>query len=98
MSLKRLNSITSKENKADTLLLMLVTYGGDAHCAFRLAATIKRHYKQLIVFVPHICKSAGTLVCLAADELVLAANGELGPIDVQIKKEDAFADRSSGIR
>jgi len=50
-----------------------------------------------IVFVPSICKSAGTLVCLAANKLIMSPDGELGPLDVQMKKKDEFLIRSSGL-
>jgi hypothetical protein len=43
------------------------------------------------------CKSAGTLFCIAANRLVIADTGELGPLDVQIAKADEIWERSSGL-
>jgi len=89
--------ISRKEPKAETLLLLLATYGGSPHAAYRLANKIKMNYSELAVFVPSVCKSAGTLVCLAADRLIMSQDGELDPLDVQIKKKDEFLDSSSGL-
>jgi ClpP class serine protease len=36
------------------------------------------------VFVPHYAMSGGTLIALAADEIVMDANAVLGPVDPQI--------------
>ncbi len=70
------------------LLLVLVTLGGSADAAYKLASTLRKLYGKITVFVPHMCKSAGTLVCLAADELVMSVDGELGPLDVQVVQDD----------
>jgi hypothetical protein len=43
------------------------------------------------------CKSAGTLFCIAANHLIIADTGELGPLDVQIAKSDEIWERSSGL-
>ena len=92
-----IDKIRKKENKSSKLLLVVSTLGGDPDQAYRLARIIKRHYKELRVFVPNMCKSAGTLVCLAANELIMTEFGELGPLDVQVKKENEFAGLSSGL-
>ena len=36
------------------------------------------------VFVPHYAMSGGTLIALAADEIVMDANAVLGPVDPQL--------------
>jgi ClpP class serine protease len=36
------------------------------------------------VFVPHYAMSGGTIIALAADEIVMDANAVLGPVDPQI--------------
>jgi hypothetical protein len=49
------------------------------------------------VYVDTVCKSAGTMVCLGADKLILSDKAELGPIDVQLRKEDEVGERRSGL-
>ena len=49
------------------------------------------------VYVDSICKSAGTIICLGADKLIMSENSELGPIDVQLRKQDEVGERTSGL-
>lgn len=70
------------------LLFMLVTTGGDADAAYRLATTLQNHYETITCYVTGYCKSAGTLVAIGAHSLVMSDCGELGPVDVQLYKED----------
>jgi len=49
------------------------------------------------VVVPGWCKSAGTLLCIGAYDLVMGDLGELGPLDVQVAKRDELALVSSGL-
>lgn len=88
--------ITSRKRR-ENLVLLLVTSGGDAHAAYRIARCIQEHYKKFTVFVPGWCKSAGTLLVIGAHELIMGENGELGPIDVQRAKQDELWESSSGL-
>jgi ClpP class serine protease len=42
------------------------------------------HKGKVTVFVPHYAMSGGTLIALAANEIVMDANAVLGPVDPQI--------------
>lgn len=63
--------------------VILFSHGGDISAAYLLARELRRHAETITVFVPLFAKSAATLLCLAADELVLGPLGELGPLDAQ---------------
>lgn len=52
--------------------------------AEQIANAIKSHPAKVTVFVPHYAMSGGTLIALAADEIVLDPNAVLGPVDPQI--------------
>ena len=84
-------------NRRPNLLLILVTNGGDADAAYRLAVLLQNQYDKIWCFVTGICKSAGTLVAIGAHELVVSDQGELGPLDVQLYKEDEIGERRSGL-
>lgn len=78
--------------------LVLSTYGGDPDAGFRIARCLQHYFEGGIsLYVPHYCKSAGTLIAIGAKELVLSDTGELGPLDVQIAKSDELFERSSGM-
>lgn len=79
------------------VILVLVTEGGDADPAYRIARCLQEHYDRFSLFVSGYCKSAGTLVALGAHEIVITDHGELGPLDVQMSKEDELGATRSGL-
>lgn len=78
-------------------ILLLTTAGGSADAAYRVARNFQESYEEFVVGVWGYCKSAGTLMAIGANELVIAPCGELGPLDVQIFSPDEFVRRSSGL-
>jgi len=60
------------------------TPGGLVLPTDQIAQALLRHPSKVTVFVPHYAMSGGTLIALAADEIVMAPNAVLGPIDPQI--------------
>lgn len=64
--------------------LFLYTRGGDVLTPWRLAHLIREYTPRFSVLVPFRCYSAGTLLCLGADEIVMGKMGELGPIDPSV--------------
>jgi ClpP class serine protease len=64
--------------------IILHTPGGLVLAAEQIANALVEHKGKVTVFVPHYAMSGGTLIALAADEIVMDANAVLGPIDPQI--------------
>jgi ClpP class serine protease len=64
--------------------ILLHTPGGLVLAAEQIAHGIVGHTAKVTVFVPHYAMSGGTLIALAADEIVMDENAVLGPIDPQI--------------
>ena len=87
---------TSTERRSN-VILFLTTLGGDAHAAFRIARCLQTHYQKYTIAITSMCKSAGTLVALGAHEMVIGGAGELGPLDVQIRKPDEILVSESGL-
>jgi hypothetical protein len=94
---KSLACLCDAKRTHDNLFLILVTSGGDPDAAYRIARCLQSRYKRITVLIPSMCKSAGTLVAVGAHELVMADDGELGPLDVQLRKEDELFGMSSGL-
>lgn len=88
--------IRCKSSRRDNAVLILATYGGDPDAAYRIARALKQSYKKFTLFVFGYCKSAGTLIAIGADEIIMSDFAELGPLDVQVLKENDFR-RSSGL-
>ncbi len=71
--------------------LMLHTPGGDVDAAEKLISLVRNKVGengQLRVIVPDFAKSAGTLMALGADKIVMSDSSELGPIDPQVSLKD----------
>ena len=64
--------------------LILHTPGGLVLASEQIAFALKRRQGKVTVFVPHYAMSGGTLVALAADEIVMDPNAVLGPVDPQL--------------
>jgi hypothetical protein len=94
------------------VVMLMVTLGGDPNAAYRIARMLQEYYKTVSpkevsasvrprgtfsIYVDTLCKSAGTIVCLGADRLILSEKAELGPIDVQLRKQDEVGERTSGL-
>lgn len=82
----------------EKLDLMLHTLGGDVDAAEKIAGLLLKSvgpHGDLRIIVPDCAKSAGTLISLAAQEIVMSDTSELGPIDPQIVTTDPSGTRSS---
>jgi ClpP class serine protease len=69
--------------------LILHTPGGLVLAAAQIAHALKRHRAKVAVLVPHYAMSGGTLIALAADEIVMDPNAMLGPVDPQLGQSPA---------
>jgi len=64
--------------------LVLHTPGGLVLASLQIARAIRAHKAKVTVFVPHYAMSGGTLIALAADEIVMQNHAVLGPVDPQL--------------
>lgn len=64
--------------------LVLHTPGGLVLAATQIARAISRHQGKVRVIIPHYAMSGGTLIALAADEIIMSPNAVLGPLDPQL--------------
>jgi ClpP class serine protease len=64
--------------------LVLHTPGGLVLAALQIAQAVRQHRAKVTVLVPHYAMSGGTLIALAADEIVMCKHSVLGPIDPQL--------------
>lgn len=76
---------------SERLDLVLCTTGGFVTTTRRIALLLREYTRHLTILVPYRARSAGTLLCLSADELVLTPLTELSPLDPCISSADAPA-------
>ncbi|MBN2020442.1 MAG: hypothetical protein JW749_09475 [Sedimentisphaerales bacterium] len=67
--------------KFDRLDLFLHSPGGFLDSAYKIIRICKEYSNEFNVIVPLAAKSAATLICLGANEIVMTVFAELGPID-----------------
>jgi ClpP class serine protease len=72
-----------------SLDLVLHTPGGLVLAATQIARAVLKHKGKVTVFVPHYAMSGGTLIALAAGEIIMADHAVLGPVDPQLGQSPA---------
>lgn len=75
--------------------LLIHTGGGDIDAAEKLIEMLRQKVGtgRLRVLIPDFAKSAGTLMALGADEIIMGDSSELGPIDPQVVRIDKDGNR-----
>ena len=64
--------------------LILYTQGGETLSAWSIANLLRSFCQSLEIIIPSKCRSAGTLLSLGADTLVMTKQATLGPIDPSV--------------
>lgn len=85
-----LNDLLHNIKRGEPIDLLLHTPGGDMDAAEKLVMMLNEAAgaAPLRIIVPDFAKSAGTLMALGADSIVMSDSSELGPIDPQVVNED----------
>ena len=77
----RATELTDPEVPLD---IVLHTPGGLVLASLQIARAIHKHKGKVTAFVPHYAMSGGTLIALAADEVVMSEYAVIGPVDPQL--------------
>lgn len=64
--------------------IVLHTPGGLVLASLQIARAIHKHKGKVTAFIPHYAMSGGTLIAMAADEIVMSEHAVLGPVDPQL--------------
>lgn len=83
--------------RGQRLDFILQTDGGLVTVGHRIARLLRDYASRLTIFLPSRARSSGTLICLAADELVFGPLGELSPLDPFIRSGKEMAEGPPGI-
>jgi len=67
------------------IVLIIHTPGGLALASTQIANALVKHKGPVRVIIPHYAMSGGTLIALAADEIIMDPNAVLGPVDPQLQ-------------
>jgi|GEM_PF-1189181 len=80
----QLNKIQTPPEKT-RIDMVVLSNGGYPHPAYQMMNIIRSRCKKLKAVVPLFAKSAATLMTLAADEIIMGAQSEIGPLDMQME-------------
>lgn len=64
--------------------IIMHTPGGQMHASIQIARALNNHKEKVRIMIPHYCMSGGTIIALAADEIVMDPDAVIGPIDPQV--------------
>lgn len=73
--------LASGQRKLPKIDLLLHSPGGFLDPALKIVRVIQEYTDEFNVIVPFAAKSAATIICLGAKEIVMTSFAELGPID-----------------
>lgn len=81
-----------KMTSPDTPITLIIhTPGGLVLAAAQIALALKGHPAKTTVIIPHFAMSGGTLIALAADEIMMDPYAVLGPVDPQLTDQGGRA-------
>ena len=78
-----------------SLDLFLHSPGGDAEAADQICAYLRTQFDHIRAIVPLYAMSAATMMALSADEILMGAHSQLGPIDPQLTIQTNEGSRSA---
>lgn len=75
------------EDKRDSLLVILDTPGGVVEVVERIVRDMRHHYDEVRFLIPDRAMSAGTILAMSGDAILMDYHSCLGPIDPQVEKD-----------
>lgn len=81
-------AIDALTSKRQSITVILDTPGGVVEIVERMVTTLRHAYSDVTVIVPDRAMSAGTILALSADRIMMDHLSCLGPIDPQIEKDE----------
>lgn len=87
----------NSHKRHENVVLVLSSLGGDPDAAYKIGRYLQKRYDNIQILVAGLCKSAGTLLAIAGNEIIFSPYGELGPLDIQLTKTDQIAGMESGL-
>lgn len=83
--------------RKQNVVLFLSTNGGDPGAGYRITRLLQQKYNRVRFVIPYMCKSAGTLMAIGANEIAMGDLSEFGPLDIQVRRNDEYSQNSSGL-
>ena len=81
-------AIEARRERRDTLFVILNTSGGVVEVVERIVRVLREHYSRVKFIIPDRAMSAGTVLALSGDDILMDYHSCLGPIDPQLVRDD----------
>ena len=76
------------EERREALAVVLDTPGGVVEVVERIVRVLRHHYDEVKFVIPNRAMSAGTVLAMSGDDILMDYHSCLGPIDPQLPKDD----------
>jgi hypothetical protein len=81
---EHLHRLNPSGEKLPELDLLVLTYGGDTTVPLPLQYLLREYTERVNILVPGECFSAGTMIALGGNTLVMSPLGQLTPVDPSV--------------
>lgn len=92
---KVIEELRSKDNLPKKLHLIIQTPGGAADASLKIANYLRNNFDEIEAYVPYEAASGGTILCLAANKIVMGMTSNLTPIDPQLRYKGQWISSTS---
>lgn len=80
-------AVEPREERRESLLVLLDTTGGVVEVVERIVRVFRTHYEEVKFLVPDRALSAGTILAMSGDAILMDYHSVLGPIDPQVERD-----------
>ena len=81
-------AIEAREDRRNNLFVILDTPGGVVEVVERIVRVLRQHYTEVKFIIPDRAMSAGTVLAMSGDDILMDYHSCLGPIDPQLIRDD----------
>lgn len=81
-------AVEAREVRGETLAVILDTPGGVVEVVERIVRVLRHHYDEVKFIIPDRAMSAGTVLAMSGDDILMDYHSCLGPIDPQLARDD----------
>lgn len=83
-------AVEATESRRPSLVVVLDTPGGIVEVVERIVRVLRHHYEDVKFIIPDRAMSAGTVLAMSGDDILMDYHSCLGPINPQLELDDRF--------
>ena len=83
-------AIEARKMRRENLFVILDTPGGFVEIVERIVRVLRQHYREVKFIIPDSAMSAGTVLAMSGDEILMDYHSCLGPIDPQLPRDEGW--------